>query len=120
MKIDFEQKILQLNGEGIKTETGESFTLRNACVVSLDAMTEDIKRLSADDKYLRGNLAARIYRTKEPINLKAEEISVLKDVVGKIYGPHIVHEAWNLLDPPEESGDGTKEIAPSAATDGIA
>jgi hypothetical protein len=113
MKIDFEQKILQLSGEEMRTEKGEAFTLRNACVVSLDAMTEEMKRLSADEKYIRGQLAARIYRTKEPINLKAEEISILKDVIGKIYGPHIVHEAWDLLDPTEESGDETKEITPT-------
>jgi hypothetical protein len=109
VKIDFSQKILTLAGEEMPTEKGEVFTLRNACVVSLDALTEDMKRLDGKEKYTRGNLAARIYRTKEPISLKAEEIALLKESVGKVYGPHIIHEVWNMLDPSEAEEQETSE-----------
>ncbi|MCK7508935.1 MAG: hypothetical protein MZV70_36170 [Desulfobacterales bacterium] len=99
MKIDFSQKILTLSGEPMKTEQGEDFSLRNAAVVALDAMTEDVKKLDAKDKYHRGALATRIYGAKEPIKVDVADVALLKEIIGKIYGPHIVHEAWNLLDP---------------------
>lgn len=112
MKIDFSQKILTLGGEEMKTEKDEAFTLRNAAVVAIDAMTDDLKKMEAREKYRRGELAARIYRAKEPISIDVEEVALIKELIGKIYGPHIVHEAWNLLDPPGAPDDETKEITP--------
>ena len=117
MKINFEQGIFNLDGTEMKTEKGEPFTLRNACVVSLDAATDEVRKMTGEDKFKRGQLAARIYRTKEPINLKAEEIAIIKTAIGFVYGPHIIHETWNLLDPPERSEDETKELP--VATDKV-
>lgn len=110
MKIDFSQKILTLEGEPMKTEKGEDFTLRNAAVVALDANTEDLKRLDAKEKYHRGDLAARIYRAKEPIKLDLADLALVKELIGKIYGPHIIHEAWNLIDPPDKAEEETQEL----------
>ena len=104
MKIDFSQEILTLDGEPMKTEKGETFTLRNAAVICLDAMTEEIKQLSPKDKYHRGHLAERIYRAKEPIKVDVTDVALVKELIGKIYGPHIVKVAWDLLD-----ADGEEE-----------
>ena len=112
MKIDFNQVILTLSGEEMKTEKNEPFTLRNAAVMALDAMTEELKRLDPKEKYRRGAIAARIYRAKEPIVLAVDDVALVKDLIGKVYGPHIVHEAWNLLDPPGATEDETKEPTP--------
>jgi len=109
MKIDFSQVIMTLEGVPMKGAQGVEFTLRSACVVALDAITEEAKQVDAKEKYRRGALAARIYRTKEPINLSAEEIVLLKELVGKLFGPRVVHEVWNVLDPSANEEDRIEE-----------
>lgn len=99
MKIDFSQKILQLDGTPMKAEEGKDFTVGMAAVVAIDAVTEETKRLEPKEKYHRGELAARIYRAKEPIKVDVADVALIKDLIGKVYGPHIVHEAWDMLDP---------------------
>ncbi|MCK7475667.1 MAG: hypothetical protein MZV49_24295 [Rhodopseudomonas palustris] len=53
-----------------------------------------------------------IYRAKEPISLDVSDVALIKSLIGKVYGPHIVHEAWNLLDPQ----DGEPEVEPKEPT----
>jgi hypothetical protein len=55
--------------------------------------------LDGKEKYRRGALASKIYGCKEPIALDLEDVKLVKDLIGKIYGPRIVKEAWDLLDP---------------------
>jgi hypothetical protein len=99
MKIDFSVPLKALNGEDIKAGKGETFTLRDAAVVALDAVSDEDRKLDGKEKYRRGALASKIYGCKEPIALDLENVKLVKDLIGKIYGPRIVKEAWDLLDP---------------------
>ena len=99
MKIDFSMALKSLAGDEIKDGKGETFTLRDAAVVALDASFDEDKRLDGKEKYRRGHLATRIYGTKEPIALDVDELKLVKDLIGKIYGPRIVKETWDILDP---------------------
>ena len=99
MKIDFSVPLKALSGEDIKDGKGEAFTLRDAAVVVLDASFDEDKRLEGKEKYRLGSLAARIYGAKEPIALEIDDLKLVKDRIGKAYGPRIVKEAWDLLDP---------------------
>jgi hypothetical protein len=101
MKIDFSQIIKRLDGAPMKNPDGSDFLLRDAATIALDANFEDDKRLEAKDKYRRGALAMRIYGAKEPINLDINDLKLVKDQVGRAFGPHVVKEAWDLLDPPD-------------------
>ena len=99
MKIDFAVALKSLSGDEIKDGKGEAFTLRDAAVVALDAVSDDDRKLDGKEKYRRGHLATRIYGTKEPIALDVDELKLVKDLIGKIYGPRIVKETWDILDP---------------------
>ena len=99
MKIDFSVALKSLAGDEIKDGKGEAFTLRDAAVVALDAVSDDDRKLDGKEKYRRGHLATRIYGTKEPIALDVDELALVKTLIGKIYGPRIVKETWDILDP---------------------
>ena len=98
MKIDFSASLKALSGDEIKDDKGEIFTLRDATVVALDAVSDDDRKLEGKEKYRRGALASRVYGCKEPIMLDVDDVKLVKDLIGKIYGPRIVKEAWDLLE----------------------
>lgn len=70
-------------------------------LVSFHALLGEYKdepNLPGEEKYRRGELAARV-RDAGELQLKAEEVALLKKVVAKAYGPLIVFKTWPLLDP---------------------
>jgi hypothetical protein len=101
MKIDFNAPIKALDGGDRKDEKGDVFRLRDACVTALDRAPEDeTKKVDAKEKYRRGHLAQRIYGAKEPIALDAEDVALVKNLVGRIFMSNlIVAEVWDMLDP---------------------
>jgi hypothetical protein len=110
MKIDFSQVLKEHTGGGMKQTGGKEFTLGHACVTALDALTEESGKIGGEEKHRRGALADKIYRTKEPISLSVEDVALIKGIIGKIFGPHVVYEAWNLLDPPGKSEEEVPKI----------
>jgi len=59
--------------------------------------------LSGDVKWARGTLAERI-RTDGKATLTAEEIGVVKRLIGKYYSPVIIAQAYPMLDPNAKPG----------------
>lgn len=98
MKIDFNQFILNLKDEPIK-DGGEDLTLGTVCTAAL--LNADFRESDAKEKFSRGSLALKISDTEGPINLKAEEITLLKELVGKVWNPLIIARAFPMLDSAE-------------------
>ena len=124
MKIDFNYKFVNFDGSTIPERPDEPeivdgepvikdgkpimkksppFTLRTACVNVLTMREVDdrgkAKEITGKDKVKRYELAKRIYHAKELVDLQAEEISLLKELVGRIYPPITVGQAFEILDP---------------------
>ena len=72
-------------------------TLGAASRHALCSTFNDEKELSGEDKFERGMLASRIKRNDGA--LSAEEITLVKRLLGKLYGPEVIISAWPLLDP---------------------
>lgn len=99
MKVDFGALMTGIAGQEIKiTDAGveRPFTLRDVAVNAL--MDERAGKAEAEEKYGRGALADRIFGCKEPILISAEEVVLLKRLIGQTYGPLIVWRAWNILE----------------------
>jgi len=109
MKINVTQQLTELDGTPMVTgkqvcqmcgqvvsET-EPFTVRLAATRALSATFRDEQSLTGDEKWPRFHLALRITDEDEP-DLKAEDIVLIKKVVGKMYGPVIVGRVWSILD----------------------
>ena len=93
MKINFNQPIKNIQGEGIK-----DLTLKTVSVESLLATFDDERSLLGEEKAKRYLLATRIYANPEDIDLTVEEISKIKQLIGKGYGPLVVGQAWEILE----------------------
>ena len=100
--IDFTAVLNDLDGAAISDggETKSAFTLGSAAVRALVIPYEDERNLSPEEKFKRGELAARIHGATS-LSLKAEDVTLLKKLIGKAFGPLIVFRAWPLLDAAE-------------------
>ena len=97
MKINFQQEILGMDGKPLKDEKDASLLLENIAVNALLAATQDDK---ADGvaKAKRFALAMKINNVTEPVEVTAEEITMIKDLVGKVYMTLVVGRAYDLLE----------------------
>jgi len=100
--IDFTTALNDLDGAAISdgTDAKTPFTLGDAAVRALVISYDDERSLSPEEKFKRGELAARIHNATA-LSLKSEEITLLKNLIGKAYSPLIVFRAWPLLDAAE-------------------
>ena len=105
MKIDFSRKLKTLDGKPIKIPKGKDLTLKDAVTNALLQAHEDEKNLPGKEKAMRYHLSMRIYGAKEPILLKSEECTLIKDLVGKAYLPLLVGQIWEIIDPAEKEKD---------------
>ena len=96
MKINFDQALKALDGQPIMNET-QQVTLKTVTVNSLLALFQDEQNLSGEEKAKRYVLATRIYANPD-IDLVAEEIALIKKLIGKMYAPLIVGQCFNILD----------------------
>lgn len=102
MKIDFRAKLKNLSGETLKEQDKEEpILLKDACANALLGMFDDERHIEGKEKLRRYRLANKIWGAKEPIELPAEDIALIKSLVAKAYGSLISGQAWELLDPEE-------------------
>lgn len=85
--------ILDLDGVAIP-----DLTVGAVCANALIATFADEASLSGDEKLRRFMLAQRIV-TAEQVDLIAEEIALIKLLVGKGYGALVVGRVWAAIDP---------------------
>lgn len=86
---------------GFPVDTDERWTLRRAITNALNGQYED-EKIDGAEKSKRGLLAFDIHSAKQPVDLSAEEITLIKTLAGKAYGPLMVAQVWRLIDPPAE------------------
>lgn len=97
MKINFSQILKNHKGTNIKNELGEEVKLSAPCVNALNLLFEDEKGLSGDDKFKRYKLSLKIDSDDE-VDVTAEDIALIKKVVGKGYPPNIVGIVYDTLE----------------------
>lgn len=79
---------------------GPCLTLRTAVFHALLQPYDDERALSGEDKFRRGALALKLLDAKEnDFTFTAQEVLTLKLVLGKLYSPIIVVQAYRMLDP---------------------
>jgi hypothetical protein len=112
MKVNVTQPIKELDGSQLMTGKDtcptcrqtvgktEQMTLRSVVVDALLTTFGDERELSGEDKLKRYDLAVQIYACDE-MQLKAEEVALIKKLVARRYGPLVTGQAWAMLDPKE-------------------
>lgn len=97
MKIDFSKEILDLENNAVKSEAGEVVTLKSVSTTALLNPRAGVEP-NADAAVKKFSLAMTIHGAKGPVDLKAEEVVLLKASIGAIYAPLVVGRAFELLD----------------------
>ncbi len=110
MKIDMTKTIKNLIGVDLenpesKLPKKEPLTMRIVCTNSLLTQTQDDRNIDGNEKAKRFELAMRIYTEKE-VDLDIDELKMIKDLIGKTYGPLVVGQAYRILDPKPKASDG--------------
>ena len=95
------------------SKKGKPFTLRKACVDVL-LITElgpngRPKELDPEKKVERFDLATRIHKSTGLFDMSPEDQVLLKQLIGRAYGPLTVGQAWKILDPHEDAEKPIKE-----------
>lgn len=114
MKLNFNLPITNLAGKnlkedvvddkGIKTGT-KDLTLGTISIAALLNQTQEEKP-TAQDKVLRAKIAHKIYDAIEdkvpeevcPVDLKVEEVNLIKTRIGEMYGALVVSCAYDLIE----------------------
>jgi hypothetical protein len=94
---DFSTPLTDFRGKPLVTEDGSALTLREAVTTALVAPFKD-ENPSGTEKVKRWQLAAKLQASKD-VELTADDIALIKNLVAKAYGPMIVGQVWAILDP---------------------
>lgn len=108
---DFSAILRDFDGEPIRDtldgrpEDGphRDLTLGLACRHALCAGFPDEQNVGGEEKFRRASLAFAISEGKPTI--KAEDLALIKRLLGKLYGAVVVFRAYPLLDPAETPKD---------------
>lgn len=98
MKRDLRQKMFNLEGVELKNEKGTPLTLCDVALNALLATFEDERALTGKEKADRYQLALKINKKPAEVDLTAEQMTLLKTLTGKAYGPLIVGQVYELLE----------------------
>lgn len=114
MKINVAVKVLNLEGNAFKNGDNdqEDLTLKDVCIAGLSSTIPN-ENIDGAEKFKRYQLAQKIYSVDKFVTLTAEEVTKIKELVGKIYAIPVVGAVYNLLekdetvkeDPPVDTSD---------------
>ena len=102
--INMTQQLKQLNGKPLVAgEDGEPITVQSVCEQALVSQIPG-KNPDGGEKLRRYHLAMRIHAQEGLPDLQAEDVVLLKELVGEMFGPLVVGQVWEILDPPAAGG----------------
>jgi len=97
MKIDFNKKFTNFNGEILKdSQSQKELSLKDVCVEAL-MVVDQKEEIGGEEKVKRYNLALDIYNGKKE-NLSSEEIVLLKELIGRYFSTIVVGQALKMLE----------------------
>jgi hypothetical protein len=112
LSIDFTAVLRDFDDRPIRDEiamasagTGAApidLTLGRAAAHALCASFEDERNISGEKKFERGMLAVKV-RDATDVELKSEQVTIIKQALAKLYGPVVIYRAYPLLDPSEKA-----------------
>ena len=102
--IDFTQVLIGMDNKEIPntgSDPKKPLTIGDVTVQALETLLDEDRKSTGAEKFHMDEIARKVYQNKKAV-LTAEQISMIKDRIGKVYGPLIVGAAWRVLDPAEK------------------
>lgn len=105
MLIDFSKSITDFNGNPVKDGEGEGAKILTLSTVAINALLGTLpdqngrpEQLSGEGKVRHAALAQSIYNSAGDMDVKLEDLALLKERIGRSYGPLTVLRAWSILE----------------------
>jgi hypothetical protein len=115
LATDFSVVLKDQDGKILKIRDKDA-TLGRVCAEALFSPFPNDKEITGEEKFKRGMLGTKLANAGEE-TLTAEEIALVKKVVGQAYGPFIVVQAWQMLDPGTTPNPVKTETVPAPKAD---
>lgn len=96
MKVNWDEIMVDMDGEVIKENGDKPLTLGRVAINSLVSLSQADSQLSGEEKFKLGQLAQKIHSEKDA-EFEVEEIATVKKKIGQLYAPYIVFKAYSLL-----------------------
>lgn len=98
MKINVNQNLKAMNGETLMDNDGKGNAVEAILKTAIvNALLSPVQQETGIDKVKKYELAKRIYESDE-IDLKAEEITLIKNRIGELFSPIIVGQVFEMLE----------------------
>jgi len=98
MRINFNKGFKTLDGEKVLTQD-KALDLKTVAVTALLTPASADEKISGEEKAERYILAESISKANgSPVSIKVEDIALLKKLIGGLYMPLIVGQAYRLLE----------------------
>lgn len=97
MRKDFTIPLTHLDGTPIK-DGDKQATLTTVALTALLASYEDERALTGKEKAERYQLALKINKRPAEVDITAEQLTMLKSLIGKAFGPLVVGQVYDLLE----------------------
>ena len=94
MKYKLNNPLKELNGSDVVDPNKQVITVAHQCVLALCVQEE----IDGMEKMRRGELAEKIFRAKDEVELTIEEVALVKQLVGKYLSTLAVMQIWRLLE----------------------
>lgn len=97
MKIDVNRELKELDGTVLENEKKELLTVKKVIVNALLANMPN-ETVSGEDKLKRFELSQRVHKADGLVDIKAEEATMIKDLVGKVFATLVVGQFFQIIE----------------------
>jgi hypothetical protein len=101
MKIDFSGVLKGLRGDPLKDQDGNDLTLRTIAANAILGPALPGEKLTGQIQLLRFQLAHQIFSAIEPLDIKAENVVLIKNQISANYPTIIAGQAWEIIEKSE-------------------
>ena len=110
MKIDFSTVLVDIEGKALDSSP-EDKTPATVSKVAIEALlaTFSDETIEGAEKLKRWELASKIKNAVSLVDITVEEITLVKKLIGKAFGPTVVGQVYQLLEGGKEND--TKETS---------
>lgn len=95
MKVKINQKLMGSDGEPLQKEKGQAITFKDIAIHSILSPVQGDDEKKKWDKY---EIYSKLKEATVEVELKAEQISILKAAIGKIQPPLVMGQCWEIIE----------------------
>lgn len=95
MKVKVNNQLKDVEGKPLQGDKGKSLTMRDVCINSL------LTPVQGDDekvKWEKYEIFKKLRDAEDEVELKLEELNIVKKAVGKIQSQLLMGQVWEMLE----------------------